>query len=469
MPLRRGLVFSTGDILKATNGRLLWGKDITFSGASIDSRTIREGEIFFALRGQRFDGHDFLDYALKAGSGAVVNFPPPVPPEGKVIIHVNNTLQALQRLASYQRDKRDIPVIGITGSNGKTTTKELIASIMGMSKKVLKNEGNLNNNIGLPLSLLRLQDEDVVVLEMGMNTRGEIAELCRIARPTYGLITNIGPAHLENLGGMDEVRKTKLELLNTVDTVVVNADDTFLMEGSSDFKGRVLTFGIERDADVRASDILLNGGNRFRINFNGPFARTEIDVHMPIHGRFNISNALGASAMAMLIGATVKDIKDGLESYTGFPMRLEVIDMDGIRLINDAYNANPASMEAALRELVRQRDRGKAIAILGDMLELGESSEMLHRQIGRLMSEIGVDIFIAVGPMMAIAAKEFSGESHIATDIDNAGSLVKDIPSEGDTVLLKGSRAMGMERLVSMISKKPQDLSGHPEGGIHAL
>src|SRR4030042_2002669 len=350
-------ILTIEDIITATGGKVIYGNSNTFTGVSIDSRTIKEGELFIALKGGRFDGHNFLHEALKRGSGSLVNIYPGEPVNGKTIIYVNNTLRALQEIARYMRLKKDIPVIAVTGSNGKTTTKELIASILSTGYRLLKNTGNLNNNIGLPLSLTRISDEEeIVVLEMGASGPGEIKELCEIAVPNYGVLTNISQTHLEGFKDLETVRKTKLELLDYIRVAVVNADDPFLMEGIplSGFKGNV---------------------------------------------------------------------------------------------ISDVYNANPASMEEAIKELVRIR-KGRIIAVLGDMLELGSYEEEAHRRLGRLMSGLTVDIFIAVGARMAFAASEFSGSVYKLQNAIEAGKLLKEISREGDTVLIKGSRGMNMDKVL---------------------
>ena len=248
------------DIIKATGGKIICSDSNMFTGISIDSRTIKEGELFIALRGSRFDGHNFLNEALKRGRGALVNFQPAGAVKDKTIIYVNDTLKAFHEIARYMRLKRNIPVIGITGSNGKTTTKELIASILSARYTVLKNTGNLNNHIGLPLSLTRLDDADeIVVLEMGASAPYEIKELCEISIPNYGVLTNISQAHLEGFKDIETIRRTKLEILDYINVAIVNADDAFMMEGirKSGFKGQVIAYGIKNPAEIRATDIRL--------------------------------------------------------------------------------------------------------------------------------------------------------------------------------------------------------------------
>lgn len=437
------------DLLEATGGKLLFGNSNGIKGISIDSRTIKEGELFVALKGARFDGHDFLGEALNRGSGAIVSVPPAAPPRGKAIIHVANTLGALQNIAKYLRKKRGIPVVGITGSNGKSTTKEMTASVLGTRYKVLKNTGNLNNEVGLPLSLLSLtEDHGVAVLEMGASAPGDIKELCEVALPEYGVLTNIGPAHLEGFRSLEAVRATKLEMLDFVSTLAVNADDAFLMEGLEHFKGRLIKYGTDGSHNVYATDVELGErGSAFTLNMDGSSSR----VKLGIAGQINIINALGAAAVGMAFGLDIESISSGLEGFEGIPMRFEIRDYDGATVISDVYNANPASMEEALKELVRLRKR-RAVAVLGDMLELGSYAEIAHRKLGAWMAGFPVDLFIGVGPLMKIAAEEFSSRNKPSVVVENAEEakrILKERYLEGDTILIKGSRGMQMEIVLS--------------------
>ncbi len=452
------------EIIKATGGKLLYNfqgepkSPSEFKGVSIDSRTIPEGEIFFALRGERFDGHDFLNDALSKGNGAVINSNPQTLPRGKIIIYVEDTLKALQDVAHYLRVSHNVPVIAVTGSNGKTTTKEMIYTILSRRFNVLKNEGNLNNHIGVPLSLTKLAPEhEVIVLEFGMNAIGEIRRLCEIAVPTHGVVTNIGSAHLGELGGLDSVRNAKLEILEDLNVVILNADDTFLMEGVKDFKGKMITFSIDNDSDVKANEVFITeNGSRFMLDFKG---NGHVAVTLNIPGAFNIYNALAASAACYSLGITLDEIKTSLESYRGLPMRFEVMKEKGITVINDTYNANPSSMHEAMIELTRIKGKGRLVIVLGDMLEMGTFSEEAHRSIGRMAADIGVNVFIAVGRMMKLAAEEsrnFKSDSEISiytfTDAEEVKQNISGILRHGDTVLVKGSRAMCMEKVVEGIT-----------------
>ena len=440
-------MISVEDIVKATGGAVLCGGQQTFTGLSIDSRNIGSGELFVALRGERFDGHDFVHDALRKGSGALVSAPPEGTGREKTVICVKDTLKALHDIARYRRSKKTVPVVSVTGTNGKTTTKELIASILTQNHRVLKTSGNFNNHIGLPLCVSNMEgDEEFMVLEMGSNARGDIKELCEIVRPDIAVVTNVGQAHLEGFGSIETVRDTDLEVLGYIKTVSLNADDRFLMEGINDFRGRVITYGMENKADVCAKDISLNEqGSRFLLTTP---EKGEIEVRLRVSGRFNVLNALAAASIACELGISLEEVRTGLEVFTGVPMRLEIRTFSGALVINDVYNANPASMEVALRELIRLKKQ-RTVAVLGDMLELGPYSEEAHRNLVKKVSDLRIDILIAVGPEMQKASAGFSGKAYQAASSVEARSLLLGTVKEGDTVLIKGSRGMRMEQVVA--------------------
>jgi len=425
---------------------VLCGTSEKFQGISIDSRSIREGELFVALKGDNFDGHDFINTALISGPGALVQSYPAVLPTNKTIILVKDTLAALQALARYLRSKMALPVIGVTGTNGKTTTKELVSSIFGQHHKVLKTTGNLNNHIGLPLCIARMDgDEDIMVLEMGSNRKGDIRELCEIALPDFSVVTNVGPAHLEGFGSLEAVRDTDLEILDYVKAASINADDGYLLEGAKNYNGKLISYGMKNTADVYAMDIMLGTkGAGFKLCFSD---KRRIAVNLQLSGAFNIYNALAAASAADALGIGLEDIKNGLESFGGVPMRLEIIEMLGALVINDVYNANPASMEEALKELVRLK-RKRTIAVLGDMLELGGYAQEAHKKLLRLTSDLKIDVLVAVGPEMARAAEEFKGTCYKSESSDSARSVLLSICREGDAILIKGSRGMRMEKVL---------------------
>ena len=430
-------------------------------GVSTDSRKIRQGELFVALRGDRFDGHDFVLDAISNGAcGAVVErsvLESRYESLGKVrnLLPVEDTLFALQEMAHLHRQKFAVPVIGITGSNGKTTTKEMTASILKQKGPVLKNEGNLNNHIGVPLTLLKMEAvHRSAVVEMGMSAPGEIDLLARLVSPDIGVITNIGPAHLEFLGSMDGVAAAKAELLDNLaagGTAVLNADDRYFEALSDRFSGRVLSFGMNAGAAVRAQDIRQGDDyTDFELVAQGAAAR----VRLRALGRHNISNALAAAAAALAAGMAVEAVKYGLDDFTPVSMRSEVRVINGRTVLADYYNANPGSVKAALETLVTLRPGARSVAVLGDMLELGEQGAEEHREIGRFAARLGVDVIIAVGELSARILEGASDAGmpksalFAATSHAEAAGLLTRQSRIGDAVLIKGSRGMKMEKIL---------------------
>ncbi len=448
------LKYTLTEILEATGGRLLLRGADHFTGLSIDSRTIKPGELFIALRGERFDGHNFVNDALQKANGAVVSYPPAIPVKGKSIIHVNNTLKALQGIARYRRLSRYVTVIGVTGTNGKTTTKEMISAVLKMRYRVLTSRGNLNNHIGVPLNLSMLDGQEIAVLEMGASQPGDINELCKIARPDIGVVTNIGPGHLAGFGSLETVRDTKLEIAGFVKRLILNNDDNMLRPEVTLIKKNgvdVVTFGISGSADVRATDIRrTDSGISFRLHCG---STTGVEVELPMLGLFNVYNALAAASVSMLFSISEDYIVKALSEFKGVPMRVERRQFRGALVISDLYNANPASMEEAIKELVSLR-KNRAIAVLGDMLELGAYEETAHRKIGQMLAELPVDVLVAVGQMMEYAAEEFlsisksNKQCFIVQTPEEARRVLDSIVKDGDTVLIKGSRGMKLERIL---------------------
>jgi UDP-N-acetylmuramoyl-tripeptide--D-alanyl-D-alanine ligase len=430
-------------------------------GVSIDSRKIKEGELFVAIKGDRFDGHDFVPEVMQKGAwGAIVDKSILETQFGKIgglpnIIPVEDTLRALQEISFLHRKKFSLPMVGITGSNGKTTTKEMIAGILKQQGPVLKNEGNLNNHIGVPLTLMQLtKDHRAAVVEMGMSAPGEIDLLTRLVNPDVGVITNIGPAHLEFLGSLDGVAGAKAELLGNIKadgTAVLNADDPYFETLKKKWTGRVLSFGIEQRADVHASHIRQDKEfTDFTLEAKG----SKTNVRLRAVGRHNIYNALAAAAATLAVGTPLETIKYGLDDFAPVAMRSELKVVKGRTVLADYYNANPGSVKAALETLVTLRPGARSVAVLGDMLELGSSSAEEHRAIGRTAARLGVDVLIAVGPQakqMLEGAREagmpkerlFAARSHAGA----AARLAKE-SKNGDAVLIKGSRGMKMEKIL---------------------
>jgi UDP-N-acetylmuramoyl-tripeptide--D-alanyl-D-alanine ligase len=434
---------------------------LEIKGVSIDSRTIREGELFVAIKGDRFDGHDFVPDVIQRGAwGALVERTAladrfSVLGGLKNILPVEDTLIALQEMAYNHRRQFTVPVVGITGSNGKTTTKEMLAGILQQQGPVLKNEGNLNNHIGVPLTLLRLNaGHKAAVVEMGMSAAGEINALARFVGPDIGVITNIGPAHLEFLKSMDLVAQAKGELFNHLKpggTAVLNADDRYFDTLKKKFNGRVLSFGIDTRCDVRASDI------RQEKDFTDLTIRSDeskVDVRLRAVGKHNVYNALAAAAAALAVGMSLDAVKNGLDDFVPTAMRSEIRQVQGRTVLADCYNANPASMEAALATLVSLKSGNKSIAMLGDMLELGKVAVEAHRAIGTTAARLGVDLVITLGPLAKEVGKGAIDAGMSKDRVLEAGShaeaaiLLKQLSKPGDTVLIKGSRGMKMEKIL---------------------
>ncbi len=434
---------------------------VEISGVSIDSRNIKTGELFVAIKGDRFDGHDFVSEAIRKGAwGALVERSALEIRQGSLngirnILPVEDTLLALQEMSLMHRKKFPIPLVGITGTNGKTTTKEMLAAIMTRRGPVLKNEGNLNNHIGVPLTLLKLNaNHRSGVVEMGMSAPGEIDLLARLADPDVAVITNVGPAHLEFLGTTERVAEAKAEILSGLKpggAAVLNADDRYFDLFKRKWNGRVLSFGIEHQADVSAADIHF-GADFTDCRITAPGG--QVNVRLRIVGRHNIYNALAASAAAVVVGMPMNDVRAGLDDFVPLAMRSEFRRIRGRAVLADYYNANPASVKAALEALASLAAGRKSIAVLGDMLELGETAPEAHREIGRVAARLGVGVLITVGELsklMLEGAREagmqkdrlFAARSHA-----DAATLLEHHSGENDVVLIKGSRGMKMEKIL---------------------
>ncbi len=456
--------WTVAKLLEATGGTLLQGlSHQLLAGIATDTRRLQPAACFVALPGEHADGHVFIPDALTKGAGALVISRPrdswsfQVPPE-IAIVEVSDTLYALGELARYIRRQRPIPVVGITGSNGKTTTKEMVAAVLGENRKILKNQGNFNNLIGVPLTLLALQPQhQAAVVEMGINVPGEMARLLEIASPTVGLITNVQPAHLEGLGSLDDIVREKGRLwlsLQPEDLAVVNLDDERLAVLSKQTRARTVTYSMKSAAaDVRLAGEVATGegGSAFTISLGDQ----SFPVRLPILGFHHVLNALAAAAVGWGMGLPAATIAAGMANYQPVKMRMQRhLLADGRTLIDDTYNANPGSLLAALRTVVRE-SRGKPIiAVLGEMRELGPESATLHREVGRELGTLGVTRLFTLGQMtqeLAEGAQETglaaSAWRHAETHAQIVGWL-KDQPVKEAWILVKGSRSMTMERVV---------------------
>ncbi len=388
--------FSIGQMVKAIDGVLIAGtSQNNVYGVSTDSRQVEKGNVFIALHGENFDGHDFVHKAVKKGAVSVVISNPAKLDLSKMdkavsVIKVSDTLQALGDLAYSYRQRFSLPVIGLTGSSGKTTTKEMMATIIGRKKTILKTEGNLNNLIGLPQTVFRLRAEhELAILEMGTNTRGEIKRLTRIARPTIGLVTNIGPAHLAGFGSVDVVAQEKGDLflnMSSTGIAVVNLDDEAVKIIAERWNGPRVSFSMSPNADVTVNDIEKNGvgGLRFNLVINGSSQKAE----MKIVGIHHVYNAMAAAASAWAAGIDSAAIKEGLEKFSPVGGRMEIIRLqNGAYVIDDSYNANPASVREALMTLRDLKNNHSGYVFLGDMLELGDAAYEMHRKVGMLLEQ----------------------------------------------------------------------------------
>lgn len=432
-----------------------FGADRRFVGCSIDSRRVQPKQLFVALRGPRFDGHDFVVKALADGAAAAMverGFQVEALPR----IEVSDTRYALGELARAWREQVGSTLIAVTGSNGKTTVKNMLAAVLAELGTVHATAGNLNNDIGVPLTLFELAAEhDWAVIEMGANHPGEIGRLCEIARPEVAVITQCAPAHLEGFGSIAGVAKAKGEIYSGLaesGTAIINADDPYAdlwleLAGPR----RVLSFGLQAEADIRAGDLLASAqpwGTRF--NLRTPAG--SVDLTLPLPGKHNVMNALAAAACAVAVGCPVAAIARGLANVAAAPGRLQLDRYNGRQILNDSYNANPASLEAAVEVLLDLP--GPHWLVLGEMAELGVDAERLHREAGRRAAQQGVEKLYTLGPLAGAAAKGFGNASrHFETMNGLIAALQGDLPS-AVSVLVKGSRSAHMEQVVAALSRE---------------
>ena len=452
------------DCLGVVGGKLLQGSAAkAFRGVSINSRTIEKEELFVCIQGENFDGHNFLGEAINKGAAGII-LSDPVHLSGNMIsggnspfvIQSQNTLRALQDLAGYQRTRFPFQVVAVTGTNGKSTTKEMIASIIETKYKTLKTQGNLNNHIGLPLTLLaRKPEHEVGVLEMGMSAAGEIKRLAEIAKPDIGVITNISVGHLDQLKTIKDVQAAKGELFDAITkegTAIVNADDPLVLELAKSLRVKKITYGIEQSSDVQASNIQNEGSSGF--TFTAKVFNQKISVNLSQIGYCNIYNALAALATGHSLGISGKDMSRGLENYQQIPQRNEQIHYEGVTLINDAYNANPQSMREALKTLSEFNTQGKRFLIIGDMLELGLLSESAHHELGQEIILSNVDHLVTVGPLASLVAESAKKNPRhplqigkFNTHAEAVSYLLRNV-EKGDCLLIKGSRGTKMENII---------------------
>ncbi len=460
------MIRDLAELARVTGGRLE-GANLAFDSVSTDSRTIEPGSLFVALVGEKFDAHDYVRQAAQRGCSAALVSRPVEAAVPQVV--VADTLAALSAFARAWRGDYQGTVVGITGSNGKTTVKEMTGTILGTCGPCLVTQGNLNNHIGVPLTLVRLRPEHLyAVIEMGANHRGEIAHLAAIARPDVGLVVNAGPAHLEGFGGMDGVARGKgemFEALGSSGTAVINADDRFagFWRGLARAAGRVVTFGMDTDADFTASGVVEQATGQGFI--------TEFDLKCPLGGRrlsialsgsHNVMNALAAAAAASAAGASLDAIADGLASMLPVAGRLRMrAALNGARLIDDSYNANPGSVRAGLESLAKLP--GEHWLVLGEMRELGADSDRLHAEMGALARQSGVSRMLAIGDESRHAVEAFGVGGQWFAAVDDLVAVARSDLGKDVTLLVKGSRSNRLERVADALAAD----GGSAGGGGH--
>ena len=454
--------FTLQEVLAATQGRCISPTvQQTFSGVSTDSRTLPAGALYIALAGEKFDGHDYAAEAIaKGAAGIVVSRVLPLT-VGVPVILVEDCRKALQDLARFHRCRFEVPLIAVTGSNGKTSTKDMIAAVLSTSLNVLKTEANFNNEIGLSQTLLRLDaSHQAVVVEMGMRGRGEIAELASIALPTVGVVTNVGETHLERLGTVANIAAAKAELIEALPSsgiAVLNADDELVMAMRTKTAARVVTYAVRNSAEVSATDIEQTAQ---QVSFRCVADSGRFAVTVPLPGLHTVYNALAAIAVGRLLGLTEQKIAVGLAGYQPGKMRLNIRQYGQITVIDDTYNASPLSMAAAI-DVLAGIAKGRKIAAIGDMLELGTVSEVAHQKVGVHLATAGAAIVITVGEMASHAATAATqngvAKAIACQDHGQAVSELKKLLQTGDTLLIKGSRGMQMEKLLAVFTPTSEE------------
>lgn len=454
------------DLLKLTDATLVNKeslKRLPITGVSTDSRAVSTGDLFFALKGEKFDAHDFIDAVIKAEPAGIVvrrtwannnehyfrTFP-------CMFVIVNDTTIAFGELAKVYRRKFDIPVIAIGGSNGKTTTKEMVTAVLREKYEVLSTEGNLNNHIGVPQTLFRLTSKhDAAVVEIGTNHFGELEYLCRMTEPTHGLITNIGKEHLEFFGDEAGVAAEERELFrylhNNDGIAFVNCDDPFLA-GDCGVNKRSVCYGVNIKADLRAKRIAMNELGQATFSIAWQKKDVTFDVRLSVPGQHNVTNALAAAAVGLKLKVKPKKIAAALGSFTSASKRMEVLSQDGLIILNDTYNSNPDSVIVALRTLQSFTTSGKKVVVLGDMRELGDTSKREHTNIGVIASEMKFDRLFTVGPFSKYTSEAFGSTAAHFESKEALSNELKRILTHGDVVLVKGSRGMKMEEIVAHLT-----------------
>jgi UDP-N-acetylmuramoyl-tripeptide--D-alanyl-D-alanine ligase len=445
--------FSLAEVCAALNAAASApAADARIRGWSIDSRTLGEGDLFFAIKGENFDGHQFVLTALERGAIAAV-VSEDVQAAGLPLLRVPDTLNALQKLACWARQQWGRKIVAVTGSAGKTTTKDIIAAVLGVKYPVGKTTGNFNNHIGLPLSLLRMPaDAAVGVMEMGMNHAGEIRALAALAKPDIGVVTNVGYAHIEAFQSIEEIALAKRELIESLPAdgvAVLNADDERVLAFRDVHSGKTLTYGLSPGADVQATNLEIGAGE-------STFHVDGVQFRTTLAGRHGIQNLLAGLAVARLFGIELRELAPVVAAFAPGKMRGQRSNLRGITVLNDSYNSNPEAARAMVDVLCVEPAQ-RRIAVLGEMLELGFWAERLHRELGKYVAGAGIDVLVGVRGMsqpMVEEAKKAGLSNHAAFFFDQpeeAGAFLRDFIRQGDTILFKGSRGTHVERALAVL------------------
>ena len=433
------------EVVKLTNGNLVYGEDTVLENFTRNTKELKKGDIFIGLKGT-VDGSKFYLDALKNGAkgvivnkGAITNYEKV---DNAFILEVDDTIKALGEIAALKRSKYNIPIVAITGSVGKTSTKDIVASVISQKYKVLKTAGNLNNDIGMPLMILKLKDEEVLVLEMGMNHAGEISYLSKIAKPTLAIITNVGSAHIGNLGSRENILKAKLEIRDGLSgKLIINNDNDMLHDYYLSNKDNIITVGINNDSDIMAKDISYEGNTSYKYE--------DTLINLKVGGEAFIYNSMLAIAAGKELGLSMEEIKKGIESFELTKNRLQTYNVNGYKIIDETYNANFDSMREAVTNL--GKENGRKIAVLGDMLELGDYSKEIHSNVGKVVSENNIDLLVTVGNDSKYINDNSNIENvHFSTN-EEAIKYLKENITTGDVVLLKASNSLNFIEIVNAL------------------
>jgi UDP-N-acetylmuramoyl-tripeptide--D-alanyl-D-alanine ligase len=464
------LTAAVDTILSATGGTLLYGSpDLVGNDVAVDSREATPGCVFIALPGERADGHDFLGAAVDRGARVlivsrseeeIIQALDLSSMRNVALIRVEDATKALSDLAAYHRSRLHCAVVGITGSTGKTTTKDFLDAVLRSTLRVVSTQGNRNNEIGVPLTVLCAEaDTEVLVVEMGMRGLGQIAELCAVARPTVALVTNVGVSHIELLGSQDAVVSAKGELVRALGAdgaAFLNGDDAYSVAIAEMSRAPVTYYGLSATCAVRAESIEVDALSRASFDLLSDAGNAHVTLSLP--GRHNVYNALAAASVGIHLGVPVDRLATALGSAEMTAMRMQLFtSADGVTVINDAYNANPVSMQAAVITLAEMDCAGRRVAVLGDMAELGSLTELAHFRIGELVARLSIDVLVSVGPRARHIADGARAEGmsadriHASSSAEEAAEVLRATLSHNDAVLVKASRVMGLESVVEEI------------------